>query len=233
MGEEAAPVEEDASPSDESIIEEANMMAVDSDNDDESEVGTSSRLNISSITALMAKNEAGELSQQEFYRVFLMTVQNGLTATQRLEDLEARLAIAEAKLNTEHPAVADAAEEDAAEEDAAEVVVAEEVAAEEVAAEEIATEKAAEEAVEETAAAEESVAEELTEKEHVVEEPEVIEEEKVVEAVTEDKTEEVDISTMVAAAEKMRPSRKRGKASQSARSSQSPITTAKRQRRAR
>merc|ERR1712060_653952 len=223
MGEEAAPVEEDASPSDESIIEEANMMAVDSDNDDESEVGTSSRLNISSITALMAKNEAGELSQQEFYRVFLMTVQNGLTATQRLEDLEARLAIAEAKLNTEHPAVADAAEEDAAE-----VVVAEEVAAEEVAAE-----KAAEEAVEETAAAEESVAEELTEKEHVVEEPEVIEEEKVVEAVTEDKTEEVDISTMVAAAEKMRPSRKRGKASQSARSSQSPITTAKRQRRAR
>merc|ERR1719382_1959590 len=167
----------------------------------------------------MAKNEAGELSQQEFYRVFLMTVQNGLTATQRLEDLEARLAIAEAKLNTEHPAVADAAEEDAAE-----VVVAEEVAAEEVAAEEIATE---------TAAAEESVAEELTEKEHVVEEPEVIEEEKVVEAVTEDKTEEVDISTMVAAAEKMRPSRKRGKASQSARSSQSPITTAKRQRRAR
>merc|ERR1711992_481597 len=163
-------------------------------------------------------NEAGELSQQEFYRVFLMTVQNGLTATQRLEDLEARLAIAEAKLNTEHPAV----------EDAAEVVVAEEVAAEE-----IATEKAAEEAVEETAAAEESVAEELTEKEPVVEEPEVIEEEKVVEAVTEDKTEEVDISTMVAAAEKMRPSRKRGKASQSARSSQSPITTAKRQRRAR
>merc|ERR1712060_165104 len=228
MGEEAAPVEEDASPSDESIIEEANMMAVDSDNDDESEVGTSSRLNISSITALMAKSEAGELSQQEFYRVFLMTVQNGLTATQRLEDLEARLAIAEAKLNTEHPAVADAAEEDAAE-----VVVAEEVAAEEVAAEEIATEKAAEEDVEETAAAEESVAEELTEKEHVVEEPEVIEEEKVVEAVTEDKTEEVDISTMVAAAEKMRPSRKRGKASQSARSSQSPITTAKRQRRAR
>merc|ERR1712050_244520 len=152
---EEAPVEEvpvEEAASEDPVAEEA--VAEDSDNDSEVTFQTtprlSSRLDVASITALMAKNEAGELSQQEFYRVFLMTVQNGLTATQRLEDLEARLAIAEAKLNTEHPAVADAAEEDAAE-----VVVAEEIA----------TEKAAEEAVEETAAAEESVAEELTEKE--------------------------------------------------------------------
>ena len=42
----------------------------------------------------MAKNEEGELSQQESYRVFLMTVQSGLMANQRLEELESRMTAA-------------------------------------------------------------------------------------------------------------------------------------------
>jgi len=48
----------------------------------------------------------------------------------------------------------------------------------------------------------------------------------------EEKTEEVDISTLVAVAEKMRPSRKRAQASQGGRVSQS-ASRAKRQRRVR
>jgi hypothetical protein len=50
--------------------------------------------------------------------------------------------------------------------------------------------------------------------------------------VEEEKTEEVDISTLVAVAEKMRPSRKRAQASQGGRVSQS-ASRAKRQRRVR
>merc|ERR1712212_1276358 len=129
-------------------------------------MGLSSRLDVASITALMAKNEEGELSQQEFYRVFLMTVQSGLTANQRLEELETRMAAAEGKINHEPaaPAVAEAPAEEAP--------VVEEAAAVEEAAEEVpAVEEAAVgEAIEEEADVEESPKE------------------------AEEKTEEVDIS---------------------------------------
>merc|ERR1711962_908664 len=168
-----------------------------------------------------AKNEEGELSQQEFYRVFLMTVQSGLMANQRLEELESRMTAAEDKINNVEPAAAEApaadgapAVEEAAEVEAAPVVeeapVEEEVAAEPVEAEaEAEAETAVEESPKETEAAEEPVAE-----------------------VEEEKTEEVDISTLVAVAEKMRPSRKRAQASQGGRVSQS-ASRAKRQRRVR
>merc|ERR1712083_345428 len=137
-----------------------------------------------------AKNEAGELSQQEFYRVFLMTVQSGLTANQRLEELETRMAAAEGKINNEQaaPAVEEAAAETAEEEAAVEESPKEVEVAEEVAA--------------------------------------------PMETEEEEKTEEVDISTLVAVAEKMRPSRKRAQASQGGRQSQS-ASRAKRQRRVR
>ena len=188
----------------------------DSDNDSEVTFQTtpriSSRLDVASITALMAKNEEGELSQQEFYRVFLMTVQSGLMANQRLEELESRMTAAEDKINSVEPAAAEApaAEEAPAVEEAAVVeaapvveeapveeeapVVEEAAVEEEVAAEPVEAEAEAEAAVEEppkeTEAAEEPMAE-----------------------VEEEKTEEVDISTLVAVAEKMRPSRKRAQVS--------------------
>merc|ERR1712147_411467 len=174
----------------------------DSDNDSEVTFQTtpriSSRLDVASITALMAKNEEGELSQQEFYRVFLMTVQSGLMANQRLEELESRMTAAEDKINSVEPAAAEAP--------AAEEAPEEEVAAEPVEAE---AEAAVEEPPKETEFAEEPMAE-----------------------VEEEKTEEVDISTLVAVAEKMRPSRKRAQASQGGRVSQS-ASRAKRQRRVR
>ena len=197
--EEAAPVKE---------------AVADSDNDSEVTFQTtprmSSRLDVASITALMAKNEEGELSQQEFYRVFLMTVQSGLMANQRLEELESRMTAAEDKINSVEPAAAEApaaeeepAVEEAAVEEAAPVVeeapveeeapvveeaaVEEEVAAEPVEAE---AEAAVEEPPKETEAAEEPMAE-----------------------VEEEKTAEVDISTLVAVTEKMRPSRKRAQVS--------------------
>merc|ERR1711962_1377451 len=145
---EAAPVEEVAS------VEEA---VADSDNDSEVTFQTtpriSSRLDVASITALMAKNEEGELSQQEFYRVFLMTVQSGLMANQRLEELESRMTAAEDKINNVEPAAAEApaAEEAPAVEEAAVVeaapVVEEAAVEEEVAAEPV--EAVAEAAVEE------------------------------------------------------------------------------------
>merc|ERR1712241_299375 len=215
---EAAPVE-DAAP-----VEEA---VADSDNDSEVTLQTtpriSSRLDVASITALMAKNEEGELSQQEFYRAFLMTVQSGLMANQRLEELESRMTAAEDKINSVEPAAAEApaAEEAPAVEEAAveavpvveeapleeeAPVVEEEVTAEPVEAE---VEAAVEEPPKETEVAEEPMAE-----------------------AEEEKTEEVDISTLVAVAEKMRPSRKRAQASQGGRVSQS-ASRAKRQRRVR
>merc|ERR1711962_1389880 len=118
---EAAPVE-DAAPVEEAVTE--------SDNDSEVTFQTtpriSSRLDVASITALMAKNEEGELSQQEFYRVFLMTVQSGLMANQRLEELESRMTAAEDKIKNVEPAAAEApaAEEAPAVEEAAVVEAA-------------------------------------------------------------------------------------------------------------
>merc|ERR1712024_38611 len=129
---EEVPVEEAAS--EDPVAEEA--VAEDSDNDSEVTFQTtprlSSRLDVASITALMAKNEEGELSQQEFYRVFLMTVQSGLAANQRLEELETRMAAAEGKINNE-PAVAEApaAEEAPAVEEEEAAAVEEAVAVEE------------------------------------------------------------------------------------------------------
>merc|ERR1711962_261452 len=219
---EAAPVE-DAAP-----VEEA---VADSDNDSEVTFQTtpriSSRLDVASITALMAKNEEGELSQQEFYRVFLMTVQSGLMANQRLEELESRMTAAEDKINSVQPAAAEApaAEEAPAVEEAA-VVEAAPVEEEAHVVEEA--------AVEEEVAAEPVEAEAEAEAEAVVEEPpkETEAAEEPVAEVEEEKTEEVDISTLVAVAEKMRPSRKRAQASQGGRVSQS-ASRAKRQRRVR
>ena len=142
----------------------------DSDNDSEVTLQTtpriSSRLDVASITALMAKNEEGELSQQEFYRVFLMTVQSGLMANQRLEELESRMTAAEDKINSVEPAAAEApaAEEAPAVEEAAveAVPVVEEAPVEEEAP-----------VVEETAAVEEEVTAEPVEAEveAAVEEP--------------------------------------------------------------
>ena len=186
----------------------------DSDNDSEVTFQTtpriSSRLDVASITALMAKNEEGELSQQEFYRVFLMTVQSGLMANQRLEELESRMTAAEDKINSVEPAAAEApvAEEAPAVEEAAveAVPVVEEAPVEEEAP-----------VVEETAAVEEEVAAEPVEAdaEVAVEEPpkETEAAEEPMAEVEEEKTEEVDISTLVAVAEKMRPSRKRAQVS--------------------
>merc|ERR1712241_1398974 len=205
---EAAPVE-DAAP-----VEEA---VADSDNDSEVTFQTtpriSSRLDVASITALMAKNEEGELSQQEFYRVFLMTVQSGLMANQRLEELESRMTAAEDKINSVEPAAAEAPVAEEAVPVVEEAPVVEETAAveEEVTAEpvEAEVEAAVEEPPKETEVAEEPMAE-----------------------AEEEKTEEVDISTLVAVAEKMRPSRKRAQASQGGRQSQS-ASRVKRQRRVR
>merc|ERR1711963_532192 len=212
-----APVEEaevEAAPVEEVVpVEEA---VADSDNDSEVTFQTtpriSSRLDVASITALMAKNEEGELSQQEFYRVFLMTVQSGLMANQRLEELESRMTAAEDKINSVEPAAAEApaAEEAPAVEEAAVVEAAPVV--EEAPVEEEAP------VVEETAAVEEEVAAEPVEAEAeaAVEEPpkETEAAEEPMAEAEEEKTEEVDISTLVAVAEKMRPSRKRAQANQ-------------------
>merc|ERR1711892_461136 len=48
-------------------------------------------LDSSSIAELMAKNEQGEMSQKDFFRVFLVSVKNNLTTNQRLADIEKRL----------------------------------------------------------------------------------------------------------------------------------------------
>merc|ERR1712147_450574 len=221
---EAAPVEEVAP------VEEA---VADNDNDSEVTFQTtpriSSRLDVASITALMAKNEEGELSQQEFYRVFLMTVQSGLMANQLLEELESRMTAAEDKINSVEPA---AAEAPVAEESPA----VEEAAVEAVPVVEVAPVEEEAPVVEETAAVEEEVAAEPVEAEAeaAVEEPpkETEAAEELMAEVEEEKTEEVDISTLVAVAEKMRPSRKRAQASQGGRVSQS-ASRAKRQRRVR
>merc|ERR1712032_56826 len=225
------PVEEEAVAEEAAVEEDVIEEAVgESDNDSEVTFQTSprlsSRLDVASITALMAKNEEGKLSQQEFYRVFLMTVQSGLTANQRLEELETRMAEAEGKINNEPaaPAVAEApaAEEAPAEEEAAaveEAAVVEDVPA---------VEEAASEAVEEVAA----VVEESPKEADVAEEEPMTEEVAAPVEEEEEKTEEVDISTLVAVAEKMRPSRKRAQTSQAGRVSQS-ASRAKRQRRVR
>merc|ERR1712036_87064 len=134
---------------------------------------------------LISKNANGLMTQQGFFRVFLMSVQNGISTNQRLEQIEKRLTDAEEKIKSteEVPAV-----------EAVEAVEAETPVIE-----------AAEEPMEVEAANEEPAAETVV--------PET------------DKTvdESMDISSMVEIAEKTRTSRKRGKASQAGRASQSPI----------
>merc|ERR1712241_1510435 len=86
---EATPVEEepvDEPPVAEAPVEEATEEATT----DETE-SQSAGLDPSSISELLAKNEQGQLSQQEFFRIFLVSVQNSLTTNQRLADVEKKL----------------------------------------------------------------------------------------------------------------------------------------------
>merc|ERR1712128_313055 len=86
---EAAPVEVapvDAAPVAEELVEETPVEAAA----DETE-SQSAGLDPSSISELLAKNEQGQLSQQEFFRIFLVSVQNSLTTNQRLSDVEKKL----------------------------------------------------------------------------------------------------------------------------------------------
>merc|ERR1711892_545914 len=86
---EAAPVEVapvDAAPVAEEHVEETPVEAAA----DETE-SQSAGLDPSSISELLAKNEQGQLSQQEFFRIFLVSVQNSLTTNQRLSDVEKKL----------------------------------------------------------------------------------------------------------------------------------------------
>merc|ERR1712106_290327 len=87
--EEAAPEEaavEEVAPVEEAPVEEAPVEEAP----DETE-SQSAGLDPSSISELLAKNEQGQLSQQEFFRIFLVSVQNSLTTNQRLSDVEKKL----------------------------------------------------------------------------------------------------------------------------------------------
>merc|ERR1712142_1058903 len=86
---EANPVEEE--PVDEAPVAEAPVEeATEETTTDETE-SQSAGLDPSSISELLAKNEQGQLSQQEFFRIFLVSVQNSLTTNQRLADVEKKL----------------------------------------------------------------------------------------------------------------------------------------------
>merc|ERR1719327_1328045 len=50
------------------------------------------------ISALLAKNEKGEMTQQDFFRVFLMSVQNCLSTNHRISDIEKKLGEAESRI---------------------------------------------------------------------------------------------------------------------------------------
>merc|ERR1712243_362685 len=64
-------------------------------------------LDSSAISDLITKNANGLMTQQDFFRVFLMSVQNGISTNQRLEQIEKRLTEAEEKIKSteEAPAV--------------------------------------------------------------------------------------------------------------------------------
>merc|ERR1712050_656475 len=89
-----APVEEstvEETPVDETPVAEAPVEeATEETTTDETE-SQSAGLDPSSISELLAKNEQGQLSQQEFFRIFLVSVQNSLTTNQRLADVEKKL----------------------------------------------------------------------------------------------------------------------------------------------
>merc|ERR1712013_666557 len=89
---EEAPVEEtpvEYTPVEESTIEETQAPAGEAAADETE--SQSAGLDPSSISELLAKNEQGQLSQQEFFRIFLVSVQNSLTTNQRLADVEKKL----------------------------------------------------------------------------------------------------------------------------------------------
>merc|ERR1712112_203284 len=71
------------------------------------ETTSSDSLDSSAISDLITKNANGLMTQQDFFRVFLMSVQNGISTNQRLEQIEKRLTDAEEKIKSteEVPAV--------------------------------------------------------------------------------------------------------------------------------
>merc|ERR1711979_138169 len=86
---EATPVEEE--PVDETPVAEAPVEEVTEETTTDETESQSAGLDPSSISELLAKNEQGQLSQQEFFRIFLVSVQNSLTTNQRLADVEKKL----------------------------------------------------------------------------------------------------------------------------------------------
>merc|ERR1712086_884406 len=135
------PVEE-AAP-EEAAVEEVAPVEAAADETESQSAG----LDPSSISELLAKNEQGQLSQQEFFRIFLVSVQNSLTTNQRLSDVEKKLEETEArveKLEVTGDSVSIAATEP---EKPAEEAPAEEAPAEEATP---VAEEAAEEQMEET-----------------------------------------------------------------------------------
>merc|ERR1712147_436468 len=89
-----APVEEVAAVEEAVAVEEAAVVEAAVDESEAQSAG----LDPSSISELLAENEQGQLSQQEFFRIFLISVQNSLTTNQRLSDVEKKLEETEARL---------------------------------------------------------------------------------------------------------------------------------------
>ena len=80
--EEAVAVEETETPAEVSAVEEVAEVPV---------VETETEL----IERFKTKNEQGRLTQQEFFRIFLISVQNSLTINQRVSAVEKKLEEAE------------------------------------------------------------------------------------------------------------------------------------------
>merc|ERR1712180_588058 len=75
------------------------------------ETTSSDSLDSNTISDLISKNANGLMTQQDFFRVFLMSVQNGISTNQRLEQIEKRLTDAEEKIkSTEEVAAVEAVE---------------------------------------------------------------------------------------------------------------------------
>jgi len=100
------------------------------------ETTSSESLDTSAISDLMAKNAEGLMTQQDFFRVFLMSVQNGISTNQRLEQIEKRLTDAEEKIkSTEEVAAVPAVEAETPVSEVVEEPMEVEAASEEPAAE--------------------------------------------------------------------------------------------------
>merc|ERR1712086_718784 len=121
--EEVAPVEE--APVEEAPVEAAPVKVAPVEAAADETESQSAGLDPSSISELLAKNEQGQLSQQEFFRIFLVSVQNSLTTNQRLSDVEKKLEETEARVEKlevtgDSVSIAATEPEKPAEEDAAE-----------------------------------------------------------------------------------------------------------------